>query len=718
VIPDTVAPLACTISRFGALMRTTVSEESHITWPEALKWLAGTPDSAHEGSNDSGWSPVRYQPNKRSKENVREVFGLVLDFDKDGDWARVSSAWADHYGLIYTTKSHGIKGDRFRLVLPLSRPITADEYPRVWEWAARRSPCKPDGQCKDASRFWYDPTIPPGGWRAEMLEGTPINVDRVLAEPAAPGPLRSLPPVIHADTKARRAVSYVQKMPGAVAGQAGHTATFNAVCHVLVGFDLDADQARTIILDHYNPRCDPPWKEREIDHKIRQAAEKCTRPRGYLLGDREPIRTAAQASDAVPTEDKQSVDWWSLLKFKSGKSENPRRGYHNVLTFIRHHPSLVGKWSLNTMTGDVWFDGRPSSEAHFSEVRAHADVCLGFSPGRDEIESAIQTVAADRPFHPIQAYLKSIQWDGTPRLANVAREYLGSDSALDAELVRKWMISAAARALNPGCKVDTSLMIYGEQGWFKSSFFKVLGGEWHADSPIDIQSKDSFAQIHAAWIYEFAELENVVHGRAESRLKAWLTSTHDMYRAPYARVVTSRPRSCVICGTTNRKQFLTDETGSRRFWIVEARGPIPAADLASVRDQLWAESVVAYEAGESWWLDRSAERERTAASIEYWDQDAWHDVIADWVDGRPHVTIGDVLKCAVGVDVARQTGIEQKRAQRVLVDLGWRRCRRAGRWVYAAPGRAHLASVPPTGSTTGSTAESADDYYVSADPNT
>jgi predicted P-loop ATPase len=229
-------------------------------------------------------------------------------------------------------------------------------------------------------------------------------------------------------------------------------------------------------------------------------------------------------------------------------------------------------------------------------------------------------------------------------------------------------------------------MLYGEQGFFKSSFFAILGGDWHADSPIDITNKDSFAQIHAAWIYEFAELENVVHGRAESRLKAWLTSTHDMYRAPYARSVGRKARCCVICGTTNRQQFLTDDTGSRRFWIVPVAGPIDRESLAAVRDQLWAEAVCAYEAGEEWWLSHESEQERERLNQEFQSEDPWQEPIEQALSARPiaRVSVAEILRDILKIDTGRHDQWSQVRVARILNALGWKR-RQFGqdrKWMY------------------------------------
>lgn len=681
------------ISAFTSLTETDVAEAWTFTQDEWLSWLEQKPTTKWKGQHSTpGWSPVLYDPPARKKENIKQVFGLVLDYDKRATWDLVVALWCDHHGLIYTTKSHDVGNHRLRVVLPLSRPVTAAEYDRLWSWAQRQSAAAElelDNQAKDASRFWYMSTPPKGdSWRAQRLVGNTLDVDATLPQCEAPQ-LRVIntPPPITTDARIDRARKYLAKIPGAVSGDNGHTQTFNAVCHVMVGFDLDADTTYSIIANDYNPRCDPPWKEKELRHKIDSAAKQCKRPRGYLLDSgRQPVHTTEQAASRAPEAPTElDIDWRTLLV--GNDKGKIRRGYSNVLAFVRHHPDYRGRWSLNTMSDAVWFDGAAMRDTFVHTVRAHADRVLGFSPGRDDVEAAILTSAQDRPFHPIQQYLASVDWDGTHRLSSIARDYFGSDDPLHAQLARKWMISAVARALNPGCKVDTALMLYGEQGYFKSTFFAILGGAWHADSPIDIANKDSFQQIHAAWIYEFAELENVVHGRAESRLKAWLTSTHDMFRAPYARTVSRKARSCVICGTTNRKQFLTDDTGSRRFWIIPVAFEIDRDMLAHARDQLWAEAVCAYESGESWWLDRAADSAREVANEPYQNDDVWMEQVSTWVSSPliTEVTVSGVLLDALKVEHARQGQSEMNRIARILTALGWKRVREntgKRRWKY------------------------------------
>jgi hypothetical protein len=698
------APLQASIAKFASLPRTKVLEQINVPWDQWLAFLAAEPADDFSGQMEHpGWSPVVYSPPKRERSHIKHVLALVLDYDKNATWDRVLALWAAHYGLLYTTKNHRDDAHRLRVVLPLSRPVTADEYDRLWLYAQRRSHAAdltPDGQAKDASRFWYDPTRPVGTWRSELLQGEPLDVEVVLAEPAQqPQPrLRvvTTPPPMTDDLRVRRARAYLARIPGAVAGQGGHTATFNAISHVMIGFDLTIEQTRSVIED-YNARCDPPWSEDEIEHKLTSISSQTKRTRGYLLTERPRIvdvRTAAQNAPAVP--DELNVDWSSMMLRKADNTF--RRCYTNVAVYVRHHPDYLGKWAIDTMTGQPWFDDEPMQPEMVHDIRSRVEERFGFTPSIADVEAAIVVAAKDRPFHPIQQYLRSLDWDGVPRLRTMAADYLGSDAEHHAEMVYRFMIGAAARVLSPGCKMDTALMLVGAQGIRKSSFFSVLGGGWHADTFIDITSKDGLLALHSAWFYEFAELENVVTGRAESRLKAFMTSTHDLVRVPYAKTMERRARSCVICGTTNRDQFLTDDTGSRRFWIVPVHQRIDVESLAAVRDQLWAEAVCAVEAGEPWWLSDDAARAVETHNDEHNEDDPWTEPVEQYVS-KPMVTsvsTSEVLRLAIELETARQDRSAQTRVGRIMKRLGWRKCRVRRVYLYLRPG-VDVSDVRPTG---------------------
>ena len=193
------------------------------------------------------------------------------------------------------------------------------------------------------------------------------------------------------------------------------------------------------------------------------------------------------------------------------------------------------------------------------------------------------------------------------------------------------MISAVARIMQPGAKVDHMLILEGPQGTKKSSALKALAGaDWFTDELAEIGSKDAAQQMRGIWIIEIAELDAI--SRAEvSRIKAFLSRTRDRYRPPYERYVVEVPRQCVFAGSVNPDTYLRDETGNRRFWLVRC-GVINLDALSRDRDQLWAEAVARYRDGTIWWLgeteliaDAKAEQDRRYHS------DAWDSRIDRWL---------------------------------------------------------------------------------------
>ncbi len=692
---DPKLALNASIAKFASLPRTKVTEQINVPWDRWLAFLAAEPGDDFLGQMDHpGWSPVIYSPPKRDRDNIKSVNALVLDYDKGATFDLVVALWVAHYGLVYTTKNHTDEEHRLRVVLPLSRPVTADEYDAIWRRANARSHAAqltPDKQARDASRFWYDPTRPIGTWRAERLSGEVLDVEATLNDPVPDLQPRlavvAIPKALTEDARVRRARAYLARMPGAVSGSNGHTATFNAVAHVMFGFNLDESTTRALIAGDYNPRCDPPWSDDDLDYKIASVARDCDRPRGYLLTERPTVTNAHQAAhSAPPLSHEISVDWRAEMLIK--KDGTYLRRYSNTAAFIRHHPEFRGKWTFESMTAMPWFDGQPMQPTVVHEIRAKIEQVLGFTAPVADIEAAIMAAAHDRPFHPIQQYLRSLDWDGEPRLSSMARDYLGSTAAHHAEMIRRFMIGAVARVMRPGCKMDTALMLVGAQGIRKSTFFAVLGGTWHSDTFMDITSRDGLMALHSAWLYEFAELENIVNGRAESRLKAFMSSSHDTLRVPYAKSMESRARSVVICGTTNRDQFLTDDTGSRRFWIVPAHQRIDTGLLTEMRDQLWAEAVSAYEAGEPWWLDDDTAAIVEQHNEEHNEDDPWLEAVEDWVT-RPNVTqvtTTELLRHAIGLEVARHDRWAQTRVGRIMKRLGWKRRRIRLVYLYQRPG--------------------------------
>jgi len=177
-------------------------------------------------------------------------------------------------------------------------------------------------------------------------------------------------------------------------------------------------------------------------------------------------------------------------------------------------------------------------------------------------------------YHPIREYLKSLSWDGIERVESLLIDYLGAvddPDGLTRAMTRKHMVAAVARVFKPGVKYDYVLTLTGPEGIGKSTLLKKLGRKWFNDSfsSADIGDKQAMEQIRGTWINELAELSAYKRNVVDS-FKAFISKTEDEYRPAYGRKKVTIKRQCVFWATTNETTFLKGDTGNRRFWVVRA----------------------------------------------------------------------------------------------------------------------------------------------------
>ncbi|MCZ8133536.1 MAG: virulence-associated E family protein [Rhodobacteraceae bacterium] len=283
---------------------------------------------------------------------------------------------------------------------------------------------------------------------------------------------------------------------------------------------------------------------------------------------------------------------------------------------------------------------------------------------------AILTVAGYNRFNPVQEYLEGLTWDGVQRVDSWLAKYLSAEDAPFVNAVGKaWLVSAVARALNPGIKADCMLVLEGRQGVGKSTAIRVLAGDdWFHDGLHDLSGKDASAGLRGKWIIELPELSAMRKSDVEA-VKAFLSRTKERYRPAYGRTEVIEPRRCVFIGTTNRSDWLMDETGGRRFWPVTV-GEVKLAELQSDRDQIWAEAVSLFHAGEPWWLDQAAEVEAANVVFTRTVEDPWEADVISFVENRSEVSTRDIL-FGLGITKDRLTKSDQMRVAGILARAGW-----------------------------------------------
>lgn len=271
----------------------------------------------------------------------------------------------------------------------------------------------------------------------------------------------------------------------------------------------------------------------------------------------------------------------------------------------------------------------------------------GYSCAIDSVLAGLLLAARRTSFDRVQNYLDKLEWDGVERIEGFAHTYLGADrSFANDEMCARWLISAIARALRPGCQVDAVLILEGTQGSGKSSAFRELFGadpSFFTEGLPELSDKDSLVALQGPWCVEFSELTVLKSKGGAEQMKAFITRTHDTFRAPYARASSKHPRRVLFAGTTNESEYLADKTGNRRFWPVQC-GLIDRAAIRRDRDQIWAEALVRFRDGESWHeLSPEANEQLTELHALREKSHPWEAAIAEFLEFRNITTNSEIL---------------------------------------------------------------------------
>lgn len=316
----------------------------------------------------------------------------------------------------------------------------------------------------------------------------------------------------------------------------------------------------------------------------------------------------------------------------------------------------AGRLAFDIMAQRPILDGEPLTDRMISKVRRRLSADEGVSFGKEDIIDAIGEVSSANEIHPVRDYLRACRekWDGKRRLDRVAKNLLNVQDKLSGVMVARTIKAAAARALYPGCQVDTILILIGHQGARKSTFFRILGGMWFGDSKIDITDRKGQMVMSASWVYEWPECDRMFMKHSDSDIKAFVTQRYDDFVPMFGRAVQRVHRSWLAVGTTNKPKFLTDVTGDRRTWPVDLRpnGPqwkVDARRVEAVRDQLMGEAVAEVEAfyekqaqgvadhenPHRWFLNDAEEAERSTRTKNFRVENAWTETVGRWLAGHP-----------------------------------------------------------------------------------
>lgn len=371
----------------------------------------------------------------------------------------------------------------------------------------------------------------------------------------------------------------------------------------------------------------------------------------------------------------------------------------NATTILRNEEAWQGVLAWDEFRNGIvftkeapWYrdDGTPSKPGELwgedddGRLQAWLMRRWSFNLSRPDCYVAARLVAKEKRVHPVRNWLSSLSWDGVKRLDAWLVTYLGVEDSPYVRLVGPWwMISAVARIMVPGCKVDHALILEGPQALRKSTAVKLLGSPaWVSDAELDWHSKDKYLLIRGRWIFELAELAGL--GKADlDRVKGFMTSPRDDYRGPYEKHTLSVERQTVFVGTVNPLSDGTypafnDPTGNRRWWPVRCT-KIDLVALERDRTQLWAEAVARYcDPGfdqHRWWPETAEEHAFCRGEQDQRaPEELWQARISAWLarQGKGYkVTVSEVLTEGLRKDLEAATEGDKRRVGICIARAGW-----------------------------------------------
>ncbi len=635
---------------------------------------------------------------RRKVGNVRSRDLVTLDLDNipadktDAILANVQMIGAG--AAVYSTRKHRAAAPRLRIIFPTDRQMTVDEYEPVARRVAKLigiDYCDPTTFELNRLMFWpsvssdseyvceiYDQDFLKvdsilrmyGDWtdvsQWPTAEGEKAAVKRSMAKQADPTAKQGIVGAFcrtYTITEAMETFLPGMYTPTQTDGR--YTYTGGSTAGGAIVYDGDrwmyshhaTDPCSGILVNAFDMVRLHKFADQDIQSKPGTPTNRLPSFKAmeeFALQDKSVARLLArerqeeadEAFAGVRIEVPENVtEWRDLLSVD--KSGNYRKTINNLVVILQHDPKLAGKIVTDEFAGcGLALGTLPWSEADTRRrwtdtddagVLWYMETYYGI-PSKEKLIAALAIVGGQKTVNEVRDYLLDLKWDGIHRVDTLFIDYLGADDNIYTRAVaRKSLCAAVGRAVTGGIKYDYMPILSGPQGIGKSTMLATLGRGWFSDSLTTFEGKDAAEMLQGTWINEIGEL-NAMSKYETSAVKQFLSKKSDIYRAAYGRRTEEHPRRCVFFGTTNDAEFLKDFTGNRRFWPVdvgenESRLSV-FDDLPGQVDQIWAEAVGYWRAGEPLYLTGEAERLAQQAQEEHRETYGWEGQIMDFLETK------------------------------------------------------------------------------------
>ncbi|MBR1810136.1 MAG: hypothetical protein IJ766_00610 [Clostridia bacterium] len=658
--------------------KVSVTQRTTETQEEYRKLKKGRQDAIKDVG---GFVGGHLREGRRKNGNVlcRSLLTLDMDYGEPSVWDEIDMFFGFRC-CVYSTHKHTPEHPRLRLIIPLAREVSEEEYPAVARMIAKDIGIDLfDDTTYEACRLMYWPSTSVNGeFFFREKDGETLNPDEYLERYTDWRDASAWPVSSRQSEAIHRAIAQ-QADPLAKPGVVGAFCRAYTIEDAIDAFLTDiyepsamngrydyipADSSAGVVVydgkfaySHHatDPVCGHLLNAFDLVrlHRFRDLDEKCAAdtPPGKLpsfkamsefaIRDEKVRSIFAEDRMAQAAEEFQDEDWQNSLEIdKSGSIKDTMSNICTILRFDENLHSIVFNQFKNMI--DVvgrlpWPQVKPGwSDTDLACAKLYFERTYGiWSPTKFK-DALLAVSSSERLYHPVKEYLNTLKWDGIPRLDTLLIDYLGAeDTPYVRAVTRKTLVAAIARIYKPGTKFDSILVLNGAQGMGKSTLFARLGREWFSDSLSisDMKDKTAPEKLQGYWILELSELNGIKKMDVET-VKSFITRTDDKFRQAYGVSVESHPRSCVIVGTTNSDGgFLRDITGNRRFWPVRVtgHGKYHPWDLTEV-DQVWAEAIEFYHRGEELFLKDEVAAEAYRQQRDAMETDDREGIVGEYLD--------------------------------------------------------------------------------------
>lgn len=587
---------------------------------------------------EKGWaiSPSIFEKNYRNKENAISSDFWIGDIDKGlriEDFFEID--FFSKYSFIYTSPSHTPENHRFRIIIPLPSSIDSITYEQFSDYIDDLLDQKLDKAPKHSAAIFY------GNDKAqffnhENIEGLPflfLNDIEIQAYSKRAKQIEEKQKkakkiqekikknLSNSSESKQKAIALIGLLPKREKGSNQYERLRNAIWGLTSLWTVESG------IDFYSTEGN--LAKEELLLLLEDCPVQSDLKQGWdlekLILNFDPTKGVTSASFFGYFKEK-NIELPQEEEIKTKKPKKIRVAYELIDKIFEN------RLRLNLLNQNLELDGEIADLENFY-------INLAVEHGIEISDKLAWDIAKEigkkYQYHPVQNYLQNLkdEPDKTLNIRQLATVIFGTEEPIYNEMFYRFLIASVARIFEPGCKVDTVLVLQGKTGYRKSTFFKVLYGEnWFTDS-VQGLDKDNLLTLHQYWCCELAELETITSKKEAGELKAFLSRSIDTFRKPYAKTSTPNKRQGVIVGSVNESEFLVDTTGNRRFWIIPIEQKIDTQLIANWRDRIWFLAYQEYLKGEKWILSESFENEALEINQQYLFADPWCTPnLIEWLD--------------------------------------------------------------------------------------